>query len=94
MLDKSCYFVQYGFQHGIYPCHIDTAGPLKPQLCDGDGFGEDIFTFQIQGPCAWVYVAGETGDAWGLTDKARYKCVQGVVSSLLKKEKYTGSCFS
>ena len=112
MLDKSCYFVQYGFQHGIYPCHMDTAGPLKPQLRDGDGFGQEIFTYQIRGPRAWVFVAGETdvpvngktrigikfevrpGDAWGLSDKARYKCVHGVLPTMVKKEEHSGSCFS
>ena len=50
--------VQWGFQHDIFPFHDDDAGCLGPNLQNGDGFGNEIFTYQIRGPRAWVYVAG------------------------------------
>ena len=48
-LDKSCYFVQYDFQHDIYAGGIGNAGKLEPQLFDhdGNGFGKEIFKYQI-----------------------------------------------
>ena len=57
-LDKKCFMVQWGFQHDIFPFHDDDAGCLGPNLQNGDGFGNEIFTYQIRGPRAWVYVAG------------------------------------
>ena len=57
-LDQSCFLVQLGFQHDVFPFHDEDAGRLGTNLQSGDGFGKDIFTYQIRGPRSWVYVAG------------------------------------
>jgi hypothetical protein len=52
------FFSAVGFQHDVFPFHNDDAGRLGRNLQSGDGFGKEIFTYQIRGPRAWVYVAG------------------------------------
>ena len=43
---------QLNFQHGSFPAHVDECGFLNPtSLEGGDGFGSQIMTYQLGGPC-------------------------------------------
>lgn len=55
--------LQFGFQHNIYQFHNDGAGKIslthnENGFIDGDGWGQQIATFQFDGPDAEVYLAG------------------------------------
>lgn len=68
VLSTKFWALQLGYMHNIYPPHYDHAGMVMarfnaegvPQsIQDGDGFGKDIVTYQINGPDVWVYIACE-----------------------------------